>query len=480
VNGACVDPDQGTVADNTVDGEGDTGVDESEADEANAPDEQRDFGPRPAGHGAIEGVVHFRLHDNSVLPIASPVVYWTFPESLPEPLNPATTCDCGFPEYAVIGGANGTFRLEGVPAGWINLVVQKGNFRRARLIEVEADSTVNAPMNITELPVRSDPDNGDEIPNIVIGTGRFDTIEDIFGKLRMGPLTPTFGFDYDAYMEDPDAWGIKLMVYQQPRAMEDNDLELIAPSFLELLSDFDEMRRNHVIFAPCAEYDSYGAALTSAAVRNNIVGYVNDGGKLYVTDYAYDVIEQAFTEYIDFAAPDGADGNADGHVGDRDYMGTAARSTLRYESDNRAIDPVLASWLIGLGASDGGTLLTHGNWVNIHRVDTTQQCCNDAGETVDVTAEVVMSGPNFVEPMFGESGPSHDSWEAAAAEGQNHPHTVRFDYGCGEVMYSTYHTVENDARSATMHPQELVLLYLILEIGECNPDPIKEPDPGDD
>ena len=80
-----------------------------------------------------------------------------------------------------------------------------------------------------------------------------------------------------------------------------------------------------------------------------------------------------------------------------------------------------------------------------------------------------------MERQFGDDGPSHDTWDEAAAAGANHPHTTRFTYGCGEVMYSTYHTVESFDRTAVLAPQEMVLLYLILEIGECNPDPIKEP-----
>jgi len=44
--------------------------------------------------------------------------------------------------------------------------------------------------------------------------------------------------------------------------------------------------------------------------------------------------------------------------------------------------------------------------------------------------------------MIGNFGPAYDSWEAAAANDAAFPHTVRFTYGCGEVMYSTYHTVD--------------------------------------
>ncbi len=37
---------------------------------------------------------------------------------------------------------------------------------------------------------------------------------------------------------------------------------------------------------------------------------------------------------------------------------------------------------------------------------------------------------------------SSDHWEEAEAEGANQPHALRFPFGCGEVMYSTYHTTE--------------------------------------
>ncbi len=201
--------------------------------------------------------------------------------------------------------------------------------------------------------------------------------------------------------------------------------------------------------------------------------FVNNGGKLYATDYAYDLIEQVFPRYVHFAAPDGADGDADDHIGDPDHMGTAAYGTLMYESHNRALDPKLAAWLEAVGASDDGFVRTTGNWVNLDGVGTDAQCCID-GMPVDVTPDVVMSGPNGVEPPFGQFGPSHETWNEAEGEGANRPHTLRFPYGCGGVMYSTYHTVDHQLRQAAISPQELVLLYLILEVNECNLNPIKE------
>ena len=42
-------------------------------------------------------------------------------------------------------------------------------------------------------------------------------------------------------------------------------------------------------------------------------------------------------------------------------------------------------------------------------------------------------------------------------------------YGCGRMMYSTFET--SSVAHLGLNPQELVLLYLILEIGVCHDKP---------
>lgn len=429
---------------------------------------------RPPGTGALAGLVHFRLYDGQTLPVANPIVYWTLPEDRPEPFEGGLTCECGSPAGSVRGGVDGRFRMTDVPAGDVYLVIQKGRFRRSRLVNVPLDGTLVVPTELTELPVVSDPDNGDEIPDIVVGLGRYDSIEDVFAKLRMGPITSDYGFDYQEYMDDPTAWGISLALYQQPRELDDADWEVDAPDFLALLRDRSAMAEHNIIFAPCADVDRYETLFASESARDNVERFVYDGGKLYVTDYSYDVLEQPFAEYIDFRGPGGGDGNADGHVGEAEFMGIATEETRPYPSQNRSQDPQLTEWLETLGAATDGIVETEDNWVNVRGVDTVGQCCDDQGSWVDVTPEVVMSGPNRV-PGANATPPTHETWSAAEAAGANKPHTLRFDYGCGEVMYSTYHTIDPRWRQPDLHPQELVLIYLIMEIGECNPEPIKEP-----
>jgi hypothetical protein len=48
------------------------------------------------------------------------------------------------------------------------------------------------------------------------------------------------------------------------------------------------------------------------------------------------------------------------------------------------------------------------------------------------------------------------------------PLTITFPYGAGKVLFSTYHT-EGGGGHPGLLPQEYVLLYLIMEIGVCQP-----------
>lgn len=463
-----------TAVDSDDDAAADTGDDSDPVDDSGSTD-----AARPDGVGEITGQVHFRLYDDSILPVAEPLVYWTLPEQPPAPLAIGASCECGVPAGAAVGAADGRFTLTDVPAGDVLLVVQKGEFRRVRLIEVVADASVEVPRETTELPARDDPELGDEVPDIVIGTGRFDPIEDIFAKLRMGPVTSEFGFDYRAYLEDPDAWGVELMWYQDPGEFDDDRLADLTWStevddYLDLLSDWERLAEVDFVFSPCAATDRYRALLTSAAVRENLSRYVNEGGKLYATDFAYDVVEQPFATYIDFTNPAGEDTNADGRLGETDRLGLAARDTRRYESHNRPHTPLLRQWLLALDPSHDGFVGTHGNWVTIEEAGSGERCCRD-GAPVEVETEVIMSGPNFEDRGgFVGEGVHYDTWDEAEADGGNHPHTLRFPYGCGEVMYSTYHTTEFFERTASLSEQERVLIWLLLEINQCNLDPIKE------
>jgi hypothetical protein len=55
-----------------------------------------------------------------------------------------------------------------------------------------------------------------------------------------------------------------------------------------------------------------------------------------------------------------------------------------------------------------------------------------------------------------------------------HPFTISFQYGCGRILFTTYHTVgtTGSGRHPGLYEQELTLFYLIMEIGVCQEDPL--------
>ncbi|MCA9695845.1 MAG: hypothetical protein KC636_40080, partial [Myxococcales bacterium] len=58
-----------------------------------------------------------------------------------------------------------------------------------------------------------------------------------------------------------------------------------------------------------------------------------------------------------------------------------------------------------------------------------------------------------------------ETWGVPPPDGK-YPLTVTGEYGCGRILFTAYHTVEGSSYTG-LTPQELVLMYLILEIGVC-------------
>src|SRR5690606_34972854 len=69
----------------------------------------------------------------------------------------------------------------------------------------------------------------------------------------------------------------------------------------------------------------------------------------------------------------------------------------------------------------------------------------------------------------------HHSWVVGPCPSCNvspnmqRPMAVSGQYGCGRMMYSTFEN--SSVAHAGLNPQELVLLYMILEIGVCFEEP---------
>ena len=120
--------------------------------------------PPPTVIGHISGKV---LAPEGTIPISGALVYLL--PAIPEPLKKGVYCDACVlitPDTPyTYSGTDGTFKLPVYKTGSQALVVQKGQFRRARMTDVTSGDQ-QAALGSTTLPAKSNPAQGDEIPKM--------------------------------------------------------------------------------------------------------------------------------------------------------------------------------------------------------------------------------------------------------------------------------------------------------------------------
>ena len=256
-----------------------------------------DAAPPAVAH--LEGTVYA---PEGTIPISGALVYAT--QQTPEPIPQKVFCDrcikLEFDTPYTLSDVDGSFSL-GIPStgSWL-LVVQKGAFRRVRSVEVATGKqAVDAAMST--LPGKSDPAAGDDIPRIAVAEGDFDAVENTLAKLGLGQV---------------DAEGELLA------GSESFDL-ITAPVFgwppppderIELLTNYDKLSQYHIVMFPCAgEWpDGY---LKLPEVSANLRKFVESGGRIYASDYSYDILRQSWPEPLSWKGDNGKLGSAETAVG---------------------------------------------------------------------------------------------------------------------------------------------------------------------
>lgn len=420
-----------------------------------------DMGEDPGPSATLTGVVYApgnapgMVPPGHEIPIAGAKV--ELRTNRPPPIPDGAYC-----EQCELGGgvttdAHGRFTIEAVPASYW-LVVQKGQFRLERQISVTAGDSIELAPKDTTLPSVHDPDNGQWVPRIAIAPGSYDALEDILGKMRIGEV------DADgAYVASSAAGNIE--VYANGGNI---DSAAGGKSLTDLVSNLDLMLQYHIIFIPCSGSNNV-SALQDPQVLRNIRDYVAAGGKLYVTDWSGEWADNVFPEQIELwngTFSSSVDTPASAYDRAADTWNTGqfgnADGSPSYSSDGaETVEPGLAAWLDGQkgpmesldeGTYDAHDLVIGGNWDHI-----------DALHTVEIGTDAD-GAPILDEPTVWVSG---DDGRA----GGEKPLTVTYEpAGCGRVLFSTYHTTE--ATHVGLVPQERILLYLIMEIGECTAGPV--------
>jgi hypothetical protein len=398
--------------------------------------------PNPDANASLSGTV---WAPNGVIPVSGALVYTSAepPEPIPDHVYCAECLEltCGEQDFSVTA-ADGTFEVQ-AESGDKYLVVQKGQFMRVSMIDV---SPGNAMLQAeqTELPDEWDPSEGEYIPKIAIANGAFDRLEDAFGKLGLG----------ETMIEDFEE---QLVPGTESFELWDNGKDPLVDgfesqgSFAELVADPARLADYHVIFVPCSN-DDYIAVLEDPEVLANIREWVEKGGRWYVADWANEWLAEPFPEYQDFY-----------------FLQGVGYDLANYDSKGTVLDAGLLAWLEALPAPlddinpfndelhptlhDLPHVMTVDNWSGVKYPLPEVLVDDGMGNMVDVGHKAWLEGPG------GGDIPILDI----------HPLTITAQYGCGKIQFTSYHAAEF-FDYVGLSPQELVLMYTILEIGVCQAD----------
>ncbi len=362
---------------------------------------------------------------NMEIPISGALVYVgnSPPEPVPDGVYCAEcvelSCDTNF----VLTEPDGSFEVPAVAGAGRHLVVQKGQFLRDVVIDVQ-EGDQDVPVDQSNLPGEWNPEAGMWIPRIAVYAADPDQVYNVLAKFGLGEVTA----------------GGQLVPGTER-------FTLIPDDQGAFMDDLVGMNQYHIVFVPCAATKFWLGAPTVPALRaQNIRDYVAAGGKWYATDHSNEYIKEPFPSYLDLHSPAMPDiqpaYNVNGTVADPDMLAWLD-----------ALPPALKN--IGGGNPTLDNLPTVELRLNYSGIDAVHEVIvqNDEGEDVNVGPYTYVSGP-----CSSCSDPA--TFRPMAYTGQ---------YGCGRMMYSTF---ENSSVAHNgLNPQELVLLYMILEIGVCHDSP---------
>ncbi len=340
------------------------------------------------------------------IPISGALVYLT--NTAPDPMPDGVACDkcvqLGAGTPYATTAADGSFSIN-ASAGDQLLVVQKGYFRRVRAITVTpGDNPLGK--DLTSLPGKMDKAKGDEIPKMAIIQGTYDPIEASLAKLGLGQVSAGGGYVAGSGSFDIYEQGTGSGLTQE-----------------SILHDPSVLAKYNIVFRPCSQCsDGYN---NDAQSIKNLQDYVLAGGRFYVTDWSYEYVHQPWPQYLDFKGAN---------------TGFGGGCISEYDAPATVQDQGMSDWLVAQNITN---FQVKANWSIIEGMHQVQ--------TVDPNGQPIAVTPK--------------AWVMGQTPEGARPTTVSFQSGCGRVLFSTYHTEANG--SAQLAPQELALLYVLLEVNVC-------------
>lgn len=354
--------------------------------------------------------------------------------SLPE-FPPTLGCDLcnSIPTSVAVTATepDGSFRLRGVPAGSIPVVARLGRFQRVLQMEAIpcAENTVPSDPDTSgkgiRMPKKSrELSSQDNVPRIAVVSGDYDQLECVLKRIGV---------------EELDMYNGRATGTTNPPAIAEMGT---------LLTDEKKLLSYNILIVNCTD-NQYQSLLASKPVQKNLELFVRSGGRLYVTDWAYDVIEQVpeFSPYLCFQ-PQSIPGPLMCTGGPERPTGADSREP--YGDRYKVLDKDMAAWLRQFPS------------------------VIDGSDTVRVDYSFVVVNQASKDPLT----PTKTWVEGRVPSYGVRPQTVTFDYkDCGRVHFSTYNTEPNGVvddsqrwpRSckADFTPQERLLEFLFFNIAAC-------------
>ncbi|MCC7071525.1 MAG: carboxypeptidase regulatory-like domain-containing protein [Deltaproteobacteria bacterium] len=292
---------------------------------------------------------------------------------------------------------DGTFAIEGIPAPQTGLQVraEKGGFVYTwdnvnvyTLADAPDGTNVTASVDCQELVP-------DDDRRYLVVQGTFDKIEQVLSRMGLTNVDLLEGVP----MDPSDLWSTA------------------AFGNYETLSNYD------AVFVNCGISETDLVLGLNGAVKENLKRYIREGGSLYVSDWAYDLVEQVWPERINFLGEDTVNSDAE-HGEDGDY-------------GVDVLEPGLADYV---GSSDVTIGFSFGNFAIVSQLD-----------------------PTVTTYLRGDVGYRVNGGVSTLTDV---PVTVGFSDGYGRVIFTSFHQETNDAgETETLDgPEDLVLRYLIFSL----------------
>lgn len=282
-----------------------------------------------------------------------------------------------------------------------------------------------------------------DIANMAVITGEFDQIENVLAKLGYGEIDAAGRFDitqpYDFTIVDGTG------------SLDDAEFVNVD----EFLADAEMMSEYDIIFINCGIDET--ATASNPEVVLNLQEYVNEGGKIYATDWSYGFLENAFPWFIDFY-----EGGDDATHAETHGAALEGKGGITVDADVK--DRTLGDWLDHVTVNNGS--LKNVCEISDEDTDSVYGARNidgtiTIGDFLDSWA--VVQGIHQNEGLE-DSITVHLKGIISAEDGvADLPLTMSTDLGDGKLLYSSYHTA-HDCPTQGFWPQERVLQYLVFEM----------------